>query len=63
MSAQSWLLDPNEVFAHADQFTFESGVFADSSDIYLTAKKGRAAIQFICKSDGLHFYRALFQAP
>jgi hypothetical protein len=55
-----WLLNPDEVFIHADQFQFSSGVFSNSSDVFLTAKKGRVSIQFVCKPDGLKFYRAIY---
>jgi len=57
LDGSGWILNPNEVLAHADQFTFRSGVFADSLDVYLAADKGPVSIQFLCKSDGLHLYR------
>jgi hypothetical protein len=55
-----WLFDPTEIFVHADQFRFDSGIFADSSDVFFTAIKGRVSIQFICKTNGLKFYRAIY---
>ena len=60
ISGEGWALSPNEIFAHADQFHFDSGVFENSSDIFFTATKGRVSIQFLCKSDGLKFYRAIY---
>lgn len=55
-----WLLNPNEIFAHADQFQFHSGVFTNSSEVFLSATKGRVSLQFVCKTDGLVFYRAFY---
>ena len=63
VSGDGWQLNPNEVFAHADQFQFRSGVFSDSSDVFFIATKGPVAIQFICKPDGLKFYRAIYSPP
>jgi hypothetical protein len=60
ISGEDWLLNSNEIFSHADQFHFDSGVFTNSSDIYFTATKGRTSIQFIAKPDGLKFYRVLY---
>jgi hypothetical protein len=60
ISGDDWSLNPYEVFAHADQFEFSSGVFSNSSRVFLVARKGRVAIQFICKPTGLVFYRALY---
>jgi hypothetical protein len=60
--ADNWFLNPNQVLAHADQYSFKSGVFTDSSEVYLTATKGRVDIQFICKPEGLVFYRAFYNA-
>jgi hypothetical protein len=60
LSGEGWVLNSNEVFAHADQFQFHSGVFADSPDVFLTATKGRVSLQFICKPDGLKLYRAIY---
>jgi hypothetical protein len=60
--ADNWSLNQNQVFAHADQYSFKSGVFTDSSEVYLTATKGRVDIQFICKPEGLVFYRAFYNA-
>jgi hypothetical protein len=59
ISGMGWRFDPNEVFLHANQFHFDSGVFADSTDVYLTATKGRTTIQFIAKPAGLTLYRVL----
>jgi hypothetical protein len=56
----NWVLNPSEVFAHADQFSFTSGVFSNSSRVFLIARKGNVAIQFICNKTGLTFYRALY---
>jgi hypothetical protein len=60
IDGEDWLLNPNEILAHADQFHFDSGVFTNSSDVFFTATKGRVSIQFVCKPDGLKFYRALY---
>jgi hypothetical protein len=60
IDGEDWLLHPNEVFAHADQFHFDSGVFTNASDVFLTATKGRVSIQFVCKPTGLTFYRASY---
>jgi hypothetical protein len=60
ISGDDWSLNPNEVFAHADQFEFTSGVFTDSSRVFLLARKGRVAIQFLCKPAELVFYRAIY---
>jgi hypothetical protein len=60
INGEGWALSPNEIFVHADQFHFDSGVFENSSDIFFTATKGRVSIQFVCKSDGLKFYRAIY---
>ena len=60
ISGDGWFLNPNEIFVHADQFQFRSGVFEDSSDVYFTAQKGRVNIQFLSKPDGLRFYRATY---
>jgi hypothetical protein len=60
IDGDDWLLNPNEIFAHADQFAFDSGVLTNSSEVFFTAKKGRVSIQFIGKPDGLKFYRALY---
>lgn len=60
IDGRDWFLNPNEVFAHADQFTFDSGVFTDSSRVYLVAKKGRVIIQFLANPSGLRFYRAIY---
>lgn len=60
ISGEDWTLNPNEIFAHADQFTFDSGVFTNSSRVFFGAKKGNVHIQFICTVNGLVFYRALY---
>jgi hypothetical protein len=60
IDGENWFLDPNEVFVHADQFQFKSGVFEDSPEAFLTASKGRVSIQFICKPEGLKLYRLLY---
>lgn len=60
IDGEDWALNPNEIFAHADQFHFDSGIFTNSSDIFFTATKGRVSIQFVCKADGLKFYRAIY---
>lgn len=60
IDGQDWILNTNEIFAHADQFHFESGVFTNSSDVYFTATKGRTSIQFISQPSGLKFYRAIY---
>jgi len=33
-----WVFNPNELFAHADQFIFRSGVFSNSSKVLCLAK-------------------------
>jgi hypothetical protein len=63
IDGSGWTFDPNEVFAHADQFHFESGVFSNGTDIYLTASKGPVSVQFLCKPQGLRFYRVLYLRP
>lgn len=60
ISGDDWTLNEHEVFAHADQFEFTSGVFTDSSRVFLLATKGRVAIQFICKPTELVFFRAIY---
>src|SRR6266481_2421229 len=60
ISGDDWVLNPIEVLSHADQFSFTSGVFSDSSRVFLVARKGNVAIQFICNQTGLTFYRALY---
>jgi hypothetical protein len=60
IDGEGWSLNPSEVFARADQFRFESGVFNNSSDVFLTAIKGRVSIQFVCKPNGVRFYRAIY---
>jgi hypothetical protein len=60
IDGDDWFLNPNEVFAHADQFHFESGVFTNSSGVFFIAVKGRVSIQFVCKPDGLKFQRAIY---
>ena len=55
-----WRLNANELLAHADLFQFSSGVFANSTDVYLIATKGRVGIQFTCSATGLKFYRAFY---
>ena len=62
VGGENWSLNANEVFAHANQFTFSSGTFENSADVYLTATKGRVSIQFLCKPSGLEFYRAIYVA-
>jgi hypothetical protein len=60
IDGKNWILNANEIFAHADQFHFDSGVFTNSSDVFFTATKGRTSIQFISQTDGLKFYRAIY---
>ena len=55
--AGDWTLDPNEVFRHAEQFNFVSGVFKNSSQTYLVATKGNTAIQFVFSDGALRLYR------
>lgn len=57
---ETWTLNANELFAHADQFQFESGTFKNSDQIYLSARKGATTIQFLCGPNGLKFYRAIY---
>lgn len=61
--ADAWTLDPNEVFAHADQFTFESGVFENSTEVFLIAKRGVTSIQFIFSNKKLKLYRVFYDNP
>ena len=63
VSGDGWILNPNEVFSHADQFEFKSGVFTTSSKVFLVATRGRVAIQFICSQTGLTLYRAIYYPP
>jgi len=63
IDGDQWQFDPNEVLAHADQFQFSSGVFANSAGVYLMATKGRVSIQFTCSAVGLRFYRAMYIPP
>jgi hypothetical protein len=58
-----WTFDPNELFTHADQFTFKSGVFSNSSEVYLSATKGRTEIQLIATPKGLLLYRVSIKTP
>lgn len=62
IDGQGWIFNTNEIFAHADQFHFDSGVFSNSSDVYFTATKGRTSIQFISKPNGLKLYRSLYSS-
>ena len=57
-----WVFNPNELFLHADQFTFRSGVFNDSSKVFLAATKGRVEIQFVAEPNGLTLYRVFIKA-
>jgi hypothetical protein len=59
------VLDPNEVFAHADQFKFESGIFENSTEIYLLATRGRTTIQFTFdhRSKTLKLRRVIYDNP
>jgi hypothetical protein len=61
IDGKGWSLNPNEIFVHADQFQFESGVFSDSAGVFLTATKGRASMQFLCTPNGLKLYRVLYK--
>jgi hypothetical protein len=63
LSGDDWAFNPYEVFTHADQFEFTSGVFTTSSRVFLAAKRGRVLIQFLCEPTGLKFYRALYYPP
>jgi hypothetical protein len=47
--------DTNDLFIHADQFVFRSGVMAGSTDVFLAAVKGDTCIRFIAKPTGLIF--------
>lgn len=58
-----WSLEPNEVFAHADQFKFESGTFDNSTNVYLTATRGKTSIQFIFQKKNLRLYRVSYENP
>ena len=60
---EAWTLDPNEVFAHADKFTFKSGVFSNSTDVFLIAKRGITSIQFIFADKKLKLYRVVYDNP
>lgn len=60
---EAWTLDPNEVFAHADKFTFISGVFSNSTDVFLIAKRGITSIQFIFADKKLKLYRVFYDNP
>lgn len=60
LSAETWALDPNEVFEHADQFIFTSGVFNNSTEVYLMAKKGQVEIQFVFEGGALKLYRVIY---
>jgi hypothetical protein len=62
IDGKNWQLNPSEIFAHADQFEFRSGVFSDSSSIFFIAQKGRVSIQFLCINGGLSLYRAIYFA-
>jgi hypothetical protein len=56
-----WTLDINQLFVHADQFKFRSGVFTNSSDVFFVASKGQVEIQFIPKPNGLTLYRVVIR--
>lgn len=60
VAAEDYAFDSNEVFMHAEQFTFKSGVFSNSSDAYFTATKGRVSLQFKCTPKGLKLYRVFY---
>ena len=47
--------DANDLFIHADQFVFHSGVMEGSTDVFLAAVKGDTGIRFIAKPTGLTF--------
>ena len=63
IDGDGWIFDPNEIFAHAEQFKFDSGVFSDGSESYLIAIRGRTTIQFLASRSGLRFYRAIYSPP
>jgi hypothetical protein len=63
IDGDEWQFDPNEVLAHADHFEFSSGVFTNSTGVFLMATKGRVSIQFTCSAAGLKFYRAIYLPP
>lgn len=54
-----YAFNPNDLFVHANQFTFQSAVGEDSSITYFIANKGRVFIRFVPESTGLTFDRAL----
>ena len=61
--ADEWAFNPNELFVHADQFTFTSGIFSDAASVFFTAKRGRVEIQFLSQPDGLKLYRIFVNRP
>ena len=63
LAYKNWILDPNEVFKHADQFTFKSGTFGKSTSVYLEGTKGGVNIQFIFESGTLKLYRVFYTSP
>ncbi|HWF67056.1 MAG TPA: hypothetical protein VN670_07120 [Acidobacteriaceae bacterium] len=63
IGGDGWLLNPNEIWAHANQFHFDSGVLTNNSDVFFAATKGRVSIDFLSKPNGLKFYRAMYLAP
>ncbi len=52
-----YTFDANELFLHADQFTFMSGILTASSDVYLAATKGKIIFVFTPTSKGLTLHR------
>jgi hypothetical protein len=63
VSDDYWTFNPNELFLHADQFTFRSGVFTDSTRVFFSATKGRVEIQSVAESKGLTLYRVFIRPP
>ena len=56
-----WEFNINELFGHADQFKFTSGVFTNSSDVFFAATKGLVDLQFIPRPNGLTLYRVIIK--
>jgi hypothetical protein len=55
-----WTFDFSQIFRHADQFTWESGVFSNSSDNYLSVTKGSCTLQFFVSTGVPHLFRVFY---
>jgi hypothetical protein len=58
-----WGFDINEIFKHADQFKFQSGVYDDSTLVYFTASRGAVHIQFAFVNGTLRLAQVIYDNP